>query len=499
MTFGPSARGPRLTRRHVLKGAGGAAIYLAVGGTEIGGSVSQAVAAGFAGDGVHRFSSEPNLRPPTVHVSGHGVAPGYQLLGVKSRSGSQPGALILDDRGQPVWFRPLEGAKMWATNLVAEEYKGAPVLVRWEGPVVDPGFGRGEGVIVDTSYREIARIRAGNGRKIDLHELILTQQGTALFTCYPEVVPADLSSIGGPRNGRVQESIIQEVDVATGRLLWEWRGLDHIPVSESYQPMEDPYEYLHANSIQVAPDGNLLVSFRHAWAVHKIHRRTGQIMWRLGGKRSDFQMGPGARFAWQHHARLIGSGLMTVFDNGSDGYIRTEPQSRGLVLAIDEANRTVSLVRSYRHPQPLLAAAMGSVQVLPADHTIVEWGLTGWTSEFDANGKLIWDMSLDAPKSSYRVLRLPWSATPYWPPAIATSRNRRTGNFALHVSWNGATEVAYWQLLLGSSASHLRAAHIVKRTGFETTIEVGRGGGYAAARALDANGRRLATTRAVRL
>src|SRR5438045_3357528 len=143
------------------------------------------------------------------------------------------------------------------------------VLTWWEGKVGASTFGRGEGVMLDSSYHEVARVRAGNGRQMDLHEFVLTPQGTALFTCYPETVRADLSSVGGPSDGQAREAIIQEVDVHSGRVRFEWRSLDHIPVTESYQSLAEPYDYLHANSIDVAPDGNLLVSARHTWALYK--------------------------------------------------------------------------------------------------------------------------------------------------------------------------------------------------------------------------------------
>src|SRR5579884_800039 len=283
MVFGHSSNEPRLTRRQVLAGAAGAAGYLA-GGATLNAALAHADAH-LSHGGVHNYRSRPDLHPPALDTSGGGVGPGYLLLGVKGEGGTQSGPLLVDDAGQPVWFRGLPESS-WATNL---------------------------------------------------HELVLTPHGTALFTCLPEIVPYDLSPMGGPSNGHVRESIIQEVDVRSGRLLWEWRSLDHIGITESYLPMQDPYDYLHANSIQVDNDGNLLVSFRHAWTVHKINRRTGAVMWRLGGRRSDFAMGPGTQFTWQHHVRKITDGMMTVFDNGSDGVTNSEPVSRALILEIGRA------------------------------------------------------------------------------------------------------------------------------------------------------------------
>ena len=111
-------------------------------------------------------------------------------------------------------------------------------------------------MIVDRSYRELYRVRAANGRQIDLHELQVTPEGTALFTCTPQEATTDLTAFGGPKEGRVLESVMQEVDVRTGRLLLEWRSLDHVPVTESMEPFSRPFDYLHANSIDVdVPEG----------------------------------------------------------------------------------------------------------------------------------------------------------------------------------------------------------------------------------------------------
>src|SRR5205085_11832422 len=148
---------------------------------------------------------------------------------------------------------------------------------------------------------------------IDLHEFRLTPQGTALVTCTPQAVSVDLSSVGGPRSGQVFESIVQEIDVQSGRVLLEWQSLKHISVAESYLPVGNPYDYLHLNSIDVMPDGNLLVSARHTCALYKLDRRTGRVIWRLGGKRSDFAIGRGAQFFWQHHAQSLGPGTISLF------------------------------------------------------------------------------------------------------------------------------------------------------------------------------------------
>ncbi|HZE07000.1 MAG TPA: arylsulfotransferase family protein, partial [Solirubrobacteraceae bacterium] len=308
---------------------------------------------------------------------------------------------------------------------------------------------------------------------------------------------ADLSSAGGPADGQVSDSIFQEIDLRTGRLLLEWRSLDHIPITESYKPMGLPYDYLHLNSIQILPDGNFLVSARHTWALYKLDRRTGQVIWKLGGKRSNFAMGPDAQFAWQHDARAISDTQITIFDNQSDGPNTNQPQSRGLILNVDNARRSVTVHRSFHHPQSLLASAMGNVQMLPNGHVFIGWGLASHATEYTAEGTLVSDAQLPPKMYSYRVYRSEWRGTPADPPAVAAERDARTGKSTIYVSWNGSTEVDRWQVHAGHRRRHLMTLGVAPRQGFETAIPVGRHP-FVAVTALDRFGRRLARSHTVR-
>lgn len=380
-TFSSVSRGfsdedPFTRREFVLRSAGGL-VALGAGTSAVDrmlrGGDARVLSSSQRHESARIYVSRPGLRPPVVAARGAGARGEYTFVGPHAAGRSQPGALVLDGKGETVWFSPLPAGK-WATNLRAGHYRGRPLLSWWEGRIVH-GFGHGEGVIVDSSYREVARVRAANGRQMDLHEFVLTSRGTALFTCYPEAVKVDLSSIGGPRDATVLQGILQEVDVHSGRLLLEWRSLEHIPVSESYPLREKRADYLHLNSIDVMPDGNLLVSARHTWALYKLDRHTGDVLWRLGGKRSDFRMGRGAKFAWQHDATMVNERLITVFDNGTAGETHSHSQSRGLALDVDTSRKRVSVRHAYHHPaKPLVANALGSVQALPGGHVLVGWG-----------------------------------------------------------------------------------------------------------------------------
>jgi hypothetical protein len=495
---------PHLTRRQLITGgaAGVAALGAgAFGASRVLGRGGHAMPAPQIGthDYVRTFWSRRDLMPAPVSVIGRGVAPGYLSVGLGTAKGSVGGVQLLDHRGEPVFYQPVSTHK-WITNPGVFSYRGEPVLAWWEGWVLQPpGYGRGEGVIVDSSYRELARLRGANGRWVDMHEYRLTPDGTALFTCWPEVVAADLSEIGGPTKGRVLENIIQEVDIRTGKLLMEWRSLDHVPISETYRKPADPLDYLHANSIDIAADGNLLVSGRHTWSVYKLDRRTGEVIWRLGGKRSDFEMGRGSQYAWQHHARAVNANTISVFDNGADGATSSHSQSRGVLLSIDEAARSARLSAAYEHPDRLLANAMGSVETLPNGNVLVGWGEEPCATEFAADGTRLSDAVFPVGQKSYRASRLEWKGTPRDAPAIAARPGPKAGTSLLFVSWNGATEVTRWHVHAGSSAKHLEPVGVLPRTGFETAVSLNTAHGHAAVTALSSSGRPLGRSPTVRL
>jgi Arylsulfotransferase (ASST) len=442
-----------------------------------------------------RYQSRPDLVPPTVAVttSSPGTAPGYVFL-APSTGPSQFGPLIVDSTGEPVWFHPIT-AKV-AHNFRVQRYAGEPVLTWWEGTYAN-GYGQGEYVIADGSYEVLARITPTNGYAGDLHEFVITSRGTALLSVYNDV-GADLSAYGGPTDGTLLESIVQELDIRTGAALLEWHSSDHVPVEESY--LQSPgglWDYFHLNSIGVMPDGNLVISARHTSTVYKLDRSSGEIIWRLGGKKSDFTLGPGATFAFQHDARGHPDDLVSIFDDG--GYSAgsaIEPTSRAIVLALDTGAMTAELVRAEPNPQGALSFAMGNTQLLADGGMFVGWGTTPSCSEFAATGDLLFDAELPGGGLSYRAFREPWIGRPSAPPALAVSRNG-DGSLDAFASWNGATEVAHWQILGGPDRKALQPLRTVRRTGFETTIRIAQEPVYVAAVALDAANRNLGASHVI--
>ena len=256
-----------------------------------------------------------------------------------------------------------------------QTYAGQPVLTWWEG-IATGGRGTGEGVIADASYRVIARVRTGNGVRMDLHEFTLTPRGTALVIAYHDRA-RDLRAWGGSKRGRVTDGVVQEIDVATGRVLFQWNAMGSVPLTDTYRRItrgRTPWDAFHLNSVDEEPDGDLLVSARHTNTVYEIDRATGKVRSRIGGKRSSFKMGEGTRFGLQHDARAQADGTIRIFDNGLRGERR---RSRALWIRLDRQAGTATLARSVQHPLQILAGTQGNAQPLPNGDTFFGWGSQG--------------------------------------------------------------------------------------------------------------------------
>jgi hypothetical protein len=443
------------------------------------------------------YVSRPDLQPPaiTLHMPGTGdLADGSIFLAPKLTAGAgQTGPLIVDNAGRPIWFRPnRDGVRV--NDFRVQEYRGKPVLTWWEGRS-SRGHGQGTGVIADTSYRIIKRIRARDPYDLDLHEFKLTDRGTALVTIY-HTTRRDLRSVGGRRNAKVIDGIIQEIDVRSGRTLFTWHSLGNIALKESYRPLpekrSDAWDYFHPNSVDVDDDGNYIVSARYSYSVTKISRRTGKIIWRLGGKRSDFHMGRGTRLHLAHDAEWQPDGTLRVFDNSETS---VSDRSRVVWLKVDAKRRRVTLARELSHPDPVLAATQGNAESLPDGRLFVGWGSQGRWSEFAKDGSLRYDAELPDGFDSYRVYRQLWEGHPRTKPSVAA--RTADGATTVYASWNGATEVARWRVLAGASAAALAASTQEPRQGFETAIAVPGVPPVVAVQALDRKGHVLATSRAV--
>jgi Arylsulfotransferase (ASST) len=443
------------------------------------------------------FVSEPDLTAPVIDVSTYDVegAPepsGDPVLLAPKDGEYRTGPLIVNPEGQPVWIGPEERTY----DLRVQQYKGQSVLTYWRGDFdVTPYYGAGEFVLMDKSYREIATVTTHGVMRADYHEMTLTDEGTALLIGH-RLVRRSLASKGIQRKAWIADGIVQEVDVATGKVLFQWSGLEHIPISDAMVGLKaygggarsEPYDYAHINSVTEDGDDALLISARNTSAVYRVDRKTGEVDWILGGKSSDFDMLDRSRFFWQHDAQRQSDGTITMFDNEASPKMRRE--SRGLRLALDTEAMTASIVTEYLPPDGRLAGSQGNLHVRPNGNVFIGWGAKPFYSEYTADGELLLDGDFGSGES-YRAYRLPWVGEPTDPPSVVLEAG------TAYASWNGATEVTAWRFLAGQDAKSARDVGTVDREGFETSAEV-PDEPYVAVQALDADGRVLATAEATR-
>ena len=450
------------------------------------------VVPGTAAD-LQSFQSEPQLHPPVVRVHqapASAAAPGY-VFAAPFQGPGQWGPMIFDSAGNLVWFdqlHPGEDAADFQTQL----FHGKQDLTWWQGHTIILGYGLGEDVVADANYKTVAVVKAGNGMPTDEHEFSLLPNGAALVTAY---VPVrwNLAGDGGAAAGTAVDCAVQEIDPHTGLVMWEWRSLGHVDITQSYSKAPASptgyFDYFHVNSAQMLGNGNLVISARNTWGIYELSGANGRIIWQLGGKKSTFALGAGVAFAYQHNALLLSPSELSVFDD--EGAPTVNPPSRGELIKLDTHARTATLVRSLvRTGGPLATGSQGDVQSLPGGGYMVGWGGLPNFTEFDSAGHVLFDAQFPTGEFSYRVYRLPWAAQPLTPPALVVH-----GSTA-YASWNGATTVASWQLLAGGGPTQLAPVSTTPRSGFETAITAPPTA-YYQVRALSASGSVLASSKVV--
>ena len=371
-------------------------------------------------------SAGTRLPPLTVLTDAPGAGKGDIFLAPTSATSQYAnGVEILSPDGKRVVWSHTVPAGLSAADFRAQTYRGQRVLTWWQGTGLG-GLATGVDEIYDTHYRKIGEVRAGNGYTADGHEFVITPQNTALILAYHQST-ADLTSIGGAAHQAVIDGVVQEIDIRTGRVLFQWDSAGHVPYAQSEQPLpaspNTPWDWFHVNAVKL--DGaNLLVDARDTWTTYEISRSTGRIVWQLGGKASSFRLAAapgqqlndaGAIVSWQHDPEPLGNGLYSFFDNESAGIANTGtgavsdfPYSRIAFVQLDPRDHTATLVKSYAQPAGLIASSQGDGQPERTGQTFVGWGALPYVSEFDRTGAVVFGAEFPAGVNTYRAYRFAW-------------------------------------------------------------------------------------------
>ncbi len=352
--------------------------------------------------------------PVTVLTKGADNGNGDIFLAPQDGGQYASGPEIVSITGKVLWFHPLP-AGTFASDFRTQTYLGKPVLTWFQGSGID-----GEDVIDNARYQQIATVKPANGYMPDFHEFLITPWNTALILA-DTIGTANLTSLGLSAHQPVLDGVAQEIDIKTGKLLFQWDSAGHLPYSDSHAPMGQPgqpWDWFHINAVHLDTDGNLLISSRFTWTIYKVNLRTGAMMWQLGGKHSTFAIkaAPGQKldsageiFAFQHDPEALGGNVYSVFDDESDGPSTLYSPSRAVTIRLDLAARTATLIKSVNQPEGQTAGLFGSAQTTRNGDVFVSWGPLSYFSEFSPSGKLLFNAKLPDGVSTYRAYRLPWN------------------------------------------------------------------------------------------
>lgn len=370
----------------------------------------------------------------------------------------EPGAsylLVMDNQGEPVFYRRFPGSRVY-------DFKKQP-----NGQLTYFDDTNDQFVVLDSSYNVVESFGAGNGYTADVHDLELLPNGHALFMIY-DPQPVDMSAIvpGGSPTATVVGLVIQELD-ASRNVVFQWRSWDYFDITDtSVDLTAERIDYVHGNAITQDTDGNLLVSNRHFDEITKIDRETGEIIWRLGGKKNQFTFLEGALpFFHQHDIRRLENGNISLFDNRTG---QAFPYSRAVEFTVNEEELTISQAWQFRNTPDTYSFAMGNAQRLPNGNTLIGWG-TAYPSisEVSEDGEKVFELTYALPYTSYRGFRFPWEGEPSDEPVLVLEPGLEN---TLYFSWNGATDVTSFNIYAGSNSQPNILINNQMKDGFETSM-----------------------------
>ena len=218
---------------------------------------------------------------------------------------------------------------------------------------------------------------------------------------------------GGDPYALVDGLYLQEFDMDQN-LVFEWTSWDHINITDNLlvdltAPLID---FIHANAIAIDHDNNILLSFRSLNEIIKIDRTTGNIMWRLGGSKNEFDFinDPLNGFNMQHNIQVLENGNITIFDNG---LLHDTPTTRVVEYQLNEIDKNALLVWDYEHPNQYKSIAMGSAQRLPNGNTLINWGLIvngqpATITEVTQDKNIVLEIHYPIGNNCYKVTKKDW-------------------------------------------------------------------------------------------
>lgn len=369
-------------------------------------------------------------------------------------------------------------------------------------------FPRGRAVVLNQKYEIELEIAGLEELEVfDFHEFKILPGGKTALACAHWAKEISLEEIGHPdKQSFFTTAGFYEFDLATGKKLTWWDASapgnialhESVHLDNSTEPEESPgHDYLHINSVEKDGNGDYLVSMRFTNTIYLVSGIDGTIKWRLGGQETDFDQD--FKFSKQHDARVLEQNgnryVISLFNNASDDKGDDEDVSSVLVVELNmsASPKTARLIRRYDRPDHRLSRLRGSAQKLPNGNIFVSWSDDGYISEFSSEGTNLMEARfMTTGFYNYRAYKYEFTGRPAQPPAVFGSvagSERNKPSTTIYVSWNGATDVASWNLHVqeGEGQAPYLIANI-KKTAFET-VHIAEGYiDWISAEALDQNG-----------
>ena len=475
-------------------------------------SIVLATAQNLTGVWPYQTFKTTSFNPPQLQINktGEPLADGLILFTPQGRVEENASAFIMTDEGSLVWNGPLTAT----TNLFVQSLDNETVLSSWHGVGSNIGHGYGSVSILSTTYTELytvcptPNIKTPDGSVFDcyadLHESFITDHGTMLVTVV-NVTTADLSTIGGPKEGWVYDTMFMDIDIKTNQTVFQWSPLAAgIPINSTMQPLSstgsslnNPFDWFHMNSVQQVGT-SYLANSRHTWSTYMIDS-AGKVEWTIQGEHGgDFSLPEEAQFVsllypslqfvadqmlplqeWQHQARVENvtpAGMVLhYFNNRNSGVANGSHQTNGLEPSLSLVDHSVKVLKILTDPaEEIFTESQGAYSSLSNGNRLMGYGSIAKIKEYrptrDVRMRL--KFGVDNLVASYRAYRQVWEATPCWAPIVVGIGTEG------YVSWNGDMRTTLWAIFTGSTNGSLSRIAEVSRKGFETGFDIPSGTKY---------------------